>query len=300
MKIALIGGSGLIGRALTHELVENEHEITILTRRPVTASRVGNIQWRQWDGKDPAELSQLIDGQEGIINLAGESIGKGHWTEKRKAQLLQSRLEPTRAIVTALKSCSLAPSLLVQASAVGYYGSGDLIYDESAPCGGDFLAGLALKWENASKPVEALGLRRVILRTGVVLSRAGGVLTQLTLPFKLFAGGPLGTGRQWISWIHIKDEVRAIRFLLESAKASGAYNLTAPEAVTNAEMGKMLAKYLRRPDWLPLPAFALRIALGEMSTLVVDGQKVVPTRLIEAGFTFQYPTLELAMSNLLS
>ncbi len=300
MKIVLIGGSGLIGRALTRQLVENEHEITILTRRPVTASRVGNIQWRHWDGKDPAVLSQLIDGQEGIVNLAGESIGKGRWTEKRKAQLLQSRLEPTRAIVTALKSCSLVPSLLVQASAVGYYGSGELPCDESSPCGGDFLARLALEWENASNPVEALGLRRVVLRTGVVLSRAGGVLEQLTLPIKLFAGGPLGSGRQWVSWIHLLDEVRAIRFLIEKGQTSGPYNLTAPEAVTNAEMGRVIAKYLQRPYWLPIPAFALRIALGEMSTLVVDGQKVVPTRLIEAGFTFEYPTLESVMSNLLS
>lgn len=300
MYITLIGGSGLIGRALAKELVYFDDNVTILSRRSRPDGLPERIKWANWDGKDVEALQKLLLVQDAVVNLAGESIGKGRWTPARKEELLLSRLEPTQAIVSAMKGMKQPPRVLVQASAVGIYPSGEAIMDEDGPVGHDFLASLAQSWEAASQPVEDVGVRRVIIRSGVVLSKDGGVLSQLTLPFNYFVGGPIGSGKQYIPWIHIHDEVNGIRFLLHKASAQGIYNLNAPEIVRNAEMGKMLAKVMKRPYWMPVPGFALKLLLGEMSTLVLDGQHVVPIRIVKEGFSFRYYHLEPALHDLLS
>ncbi len=300
MQITLLGGSGLIGRALAEELRQFGDSVTILSRRSRPEGLHAQIKWQIWDGKDVARLRELLFKQEAIVNLAGESIGKGRWTRARKEILLKSRLEPTNAIVEALQQMELRPSVLIQASAVGYYPSGDAILDERGPAGTDYLSQLAQAWEAASLPVETLKVRRVVLRSGVVFSKERGVLEQMTLPFKLFAGGPIGSGKQFVPWIHIEDEVNAIRFLIHRETARGIYNLNAPEIVRNAEMGRMIAKVMKRPYWLPVPAFALKLLLGEMSTLILDGQHVVPLRVVEEGYSFKYYQLEPALRDLLS
>lgn len=300
MQIVLVGGSGLIGMALAKELVHFDDSVTILSRRPKPDGVPSRVKWANWDGKDVEALQKNLLFQDAVVNLAGESIGKGRWTPARKEELLNSRLEPTRAIVDAMKGMQTPPRVLVQASAVGIYPSGDAIMDEKGPAGTDYLAGLAQEWEAASQPVEEIGVRRVVIRSGVVLSKEGGVLNQLTLPFKLFVGGPIGSGKQYLPWIHIEDEVGAIRFLLHQEGAKGVYNLNAPEIVRNAEMGKMLAKVMKRPYWIPVPGFALKLLLGEMSTLVLDGQHVVPVRIVKEGYSFRYYHLEPALRDLLS
>lgn len=300
MQIVIVGGSGLIGMALAKELVYFDDGVTILSRRPRPEGVPSRIKWANWDGKDKEALKKLLQFQDAVVNLAGESIGKGRWTPARKEELLNSRLEPTRTIVAAMKGMQHPPRVLVQASAVGIYPSGDAIMDDWGPTGTDYLARLAQEWEAASQPVEEIGVRRVVIRSGVVLSKEGGVLSQLTLPFKLFVGGPIGSGKQYLPWIHIEDEVGAIRFLLHQESAKGVYNLNAPEIVRNAEMGKMLAKVMKRPYWMPVPGFALKLLLGEMSTLVLDGQHVVPVRIVKEGYSFRYYHLEPALRDLLS
>lgn len=300
MQIVLVGGSGLIGMALAKELVHFDDSVTILSRRPRPDGVPSRVKWANWDGKDVEALQKILLFQDAVVNLAGESIGKGRWTAVRKEELLNSRLEPTRAIVDAMKGMQHPPRVLVQASAVGIYPSGDAIMDEKGPAGTDYLAGLAQEWEAASQPVEEIDVRRVVIRSGVVLSKVGGVLNQLTLPFKLFVGGPIGSGKQYLPWIHIEDEVGAIRFLLHQEGAKGVYNLNAPEIVRNAEMGKMLSKVMKRPYWMPVPGFALKLLLGEMSTLVLDGQHVVPVRIVKEGYSFRYYHLEPALRDLLS
>jgi len=189
---------------------------------------------------------------------------------------------------------------LVQASAIGYYGTGDEVKDEVSVAGDDYLARFAERWEKSTDAVEALGIRRVVIRTGIVLQKGAGVLPQLMLPFQLLVGGPVGSGKQLYSWIHILDEAAAILFLLENEGCKGVYNLTAPDPHSNAEMGKSLARVMNRPYWMPVPGFALKLVLGEMSTLVLDGQRVLPRRLEADGFVFQYPRLEDALRNLLA
>ena len=296
MRVVIIGGKGLIGSAVADQAKKNGHQVLVLTRGLPTE---GESDCAQWDGRDAPRLIQLIDGKDAVINLAGESIGKGRWTFSRKAHLLASRIEPARALVEALSKCEKPPRTLIQASAIGFYGIGGELKTESSEGGNDYLADFAAKWEKATDQVEALGIRRVIIRSGVVLDSLSGVLQQLKLPFRLLVGGQIGSGDQVYSWIHIQDEAAAILHLMENSSCQGVYNLTAPEPVTNSEMGRALAKAMRRPYWLPVPAFALRLVLGEMSTLVLDGQRVFPERLLQAGFKFQYPTIEAALKDLI-
>jgi uncharacterized protein len=300
MKVTIIGGSGLIGQALAKELLNNGHAVTILTRRSVASDQETKISWKQWDGKTAESLQSLLSGQDAVVNLAGESIGKGVWTDARKEALRESRIQPAHAIVAACSTADEKPSVVVQASAIGYYGIGDQPFDESSPHGNDYLSQLAVEWETASEAVEGTGIRRVVIRTGVVLAKEEGALPQLMLPFRLFVGGPVGSGKQWLSWIHIEDEARAIQFLIEHSDCKGVYNLAAPNPVTNQEMGKALGKVMRRPYWFPVPGFLLKLGLGEMSTLVLDGQKVVPSRLLGAGFEFKFKNVNAALESLLS
>lgn len=300
MHILIPGGSGVIGTELSVELVRRGHQVTILSRNPARAKTMDQVEIRAWDGVSTQGWTDLFESADALVNLAGENIGAQRWDEDRKRKITQSRVFAGRAITSAFQLARRRPQTLIQASAVGYYGAADdRVMVEDSPAGSDFLAHVAVQWEASTQPVEALGVCRVTIRTGIVLSKRGGALERLVTPFNLYAGGPLGSGQQWWSWIHLRDEVNAICALLENPGASGVYNLTAPNPVTMREFGQELARVLSRPYWLPAPAFALKLLLGEMSSVILDGQRVSPDRLQKLGFTFQFPTLETALQDLL-
>ena len=310
MRALITGGTGLIGRALTAELAAHGYEVVILSRNPERAGGPpAGARLVAWDGRTAAGWGAEVEAADVVVNLAGESIaGESlpailfrRWTADQKQRLLESRVNAGRAVVEAIQAASRKPRLLIQASAVGYYGarrSEEL--GEGAVSGDDALARICVEWEASTLAAETQGVRRVIIRTGVVLSPAGGVLPLVILPFRLFMGGRLGSGRQWFPWIHIADEVAAIRFLIENRAARGAFNLAAPNPLTNAAFGKLAGKVLGRPSFVPVPAFALRLLLGEMATTVLDGQRAVPQRLLALGFTFRFPDAEAALRDLLT
>lgn len=301
MRVLITGGTGLIGRALAAELADAGYEVVVLSRNPSMAPRLApRVRVERWDGRTAQGWGSLADGAHAIVNLAGENIAGGRWTPARKQRIRESRLAAGTAVVEAVAAAHHKPHLVVQASGIGYYGPcGNEEVTEEAPPGIDFLGRLATEWEGSTAPVEKMGVRRVVIRTGVVLSAEGGALPRLMLPFRFFIGGPLGNGRQWVPWIHIADEARAIRFLMENPDARGAYNLVAPNPVSNAQLARILGLVLGRPAWLPVPAAALRLLLGEMSSVLLTGQRAVPRRLLEAGFVFRFPDLEDALADLL-
>ncbi len=302
MRFIITGGSGLIGRVLTASLVRSGHQVVVLSRQPqrINGLPVGaNAEW--WDGHTAEGWGALASGADAIINLAGENISSGRWTDERKRSILESRMNAGRAVVQAVKAAAKKPRVVIQASAVGYYGPrGDEEITEDTPSGQDFLAKVTAEWEASMSSLDELGVRRVIIRTGVVLSARGGALTRMLLPFRLFVGGRLGNGRQWFPWIHIADEVGAIRFLIENENAGGPFNLTAPVPLTNAEFSRLLGQQLKRPSLIPLPAFALRLLFGEMSAVLLAGQRTIPRRLLQLGFIFKFPEFDLALRDLLS
>jgi uncharacterized protein (TIGR01777 family) len=302
MRVIITGGTGLIGRALAASLVADGHEVCVLSRAPGRAKGLPpGVQAVAWDGRTAAEWGPLADGAAAIVNLAGESLSAGRWTSARKRRIRESRVNAGKAVVQAVQAASQKPAVVVQASAVGYYGPhGDEEVTEETPPGTDFLAQVAIDWEASTAPLEVLGIRRVVVRTGLVLSKAGGALPRLLLPFRLFAGGPLGSGRQWWPWIHSADEIAAIRYLMENPQAQGAFNLTAPNPLTNAAFSRVLGRVLGRPALLPAPAWVLRLMLGEMADVVLTGQRAVPRRLLEMGFTFRFPEAEVALRDLLA
>jgi uncharacterized protein (TIGR01777 family) len=258
------------------------------------------VKWVGWDGKTAQGWGYLAGEVDAIVNLAGANIGERRWSEERKRVIRSSRVDAGRAIVAAVEQSAHRPALVIQIAGVGYYGPhGDEQLDEQSQPVKDYLATVAADWENATKPVTRLGVRLVTMRTGVVLSRKGGVLEPFLLQQRFFAGGPLGSGKQWISWIHMQDLVNCFLFFLEHDNAAGVFNVTSPEPVTNAQFGMILSKVLKRPYWLPAPAFMLHLVLGEMSTLVLDGQRVLPKRLLELGYAFQYASLRSALEDLL-
>lgn len=312
MRVILTGGTGLIGRELIASLAADGHDIILLSRNPGNVTDLpSRARVEGWDGRTAQGWGHWVDGADAVVNLAGESIAgadsipgivlKGRWSAARKAAIRQSRLNAGAAVVEAVRAAAHKPAVVIQASAVGYYGDGgDKELPETAPAGGDFLAKVCVEWEAATAPVEALGVRRVIARTGVVLSRQGGVLPLLSFPYSVFAGGPLGSGKQWFPWIHMDDEIGALRFLIHSATAQGAYNLCSPLPLTNADFGQGIGKMLRRPHWAPAPAFALRLALGEIAdSLLLASQRQLPRRLQQSGYRFQFPDAETALRDLL-
>jgi uncharacterized protein (TIGR01777 family) len=305
MRIVITGGSGLIGSALAREMGAEGHDVVVLSRRPEKLAPLPpGVRTASWDGESAAGWQGLLAAgpAEGVavVHLAGESVASGRWTAERKRRIRASRLLSGQAVVEAVRRAAAPPRVLLQASAVGYYGAcGDEEVGEDHPPGGDFLAELAAAWEESTVEVEALGVRQVVLRTGVVLARAGGALPALLRPFRLGAGGPLGSGRQWVPWIHLADEVGALRHLLGSAAARGPYNLTAPEPVTNRGLARALGRALHRPSLLPAPAFALHLVLGEMADMLLHGQRALPRRLLAQGYTFRYPELGAALADLL-
>lgn len=309
MRVLIIGGTGLVGSALAASYASDGHEVVVLTRHLSSASTSHpSIRAVQWDGRSTDGWGHLVDGAGAIVNLAGETIGGTHlgqvffqrWSTAKKRRILESRTDAGRALMEAIGAAERKPSTLLQMSAVGYYGPRpDRDVDERAPAGSDFLASVCVAWERSTEAVEAMGIRRVVVRTGLVLSTSGGLFPVVLLPFRMFVGGRLGGGDQGFSWIHAEDQRRALRWLIESEDLHGTFNLTAPEPVSMAELGRLVAGALHRPYWFPTPAFLLRLVLGQKAMLVLKGQFVQPRRLLEAGFTYRYPTLESALDSLL-
>jgi uncharacterized protein len=306
MRVIITGGTGLIGRALAESLVRDGYETIILSRSSERATGLtAGIQVVRWDGRTPAGWGDLLTGDSAVVNLAGASIaGEGffpaRWTPERKQRILDSRLNAARAVFDAIQAASARPAVVIQASAIGYYGPhNDRELIEVDEPGDDFGSQVCIACENSLSDLVEMGVRYAVIRTGIVLSKQGGALARLTLPFQFFAGGPLGSGRQWMSWIHLADEIWAIRLLLKSRSASGVFNLTAPNPVTNAEFSRTLGRVMKRPSFVPMPAFAFRLAFGEVATIVLDGQRVLPKRLLDLGFTFLFPNLEPALRELL-
>ncbi len=308
MRCILAGGTGLIGTALATELVADGHEVIALSRTPESRGDLPeDVRVVGWDARTAEGWGHLVEGAGAIVNLAGANLaGKGflptRWTDERKRVIRDSRVNSGRAVVAAVQLAMKKPRVLVQSSGVGYYGArGDEPVTEETDAGDDFLARLAAdEWEPSTEQVEEMGVRRVLVRSGAVLSAREGALPRLVLPFRLFVGGTLGRGGQWHSWIHLQDEVRAIRFLVEHEEASGPFNLTAPHPVTDAEFGRTLGKVLNRPSWLHIPGFAMRLAFGQVSEVLLEGQRAMPRRLLELGFEFQFPELEAALRDLLA
>lgn len=306
MNVLITGGSGLIGRRLAASLVAEGHQVVILSRDPAGVSGLpAGVQAVAWDGRTAAGWQAQADAADAIINLAGASIkGEGflpsRWTPKRKQRILESRIQAGQAVVEALRAAAPKKRTLLQASAVGYYGPrGSEPLAEDAAAGADFLAGVCQQWEASTQEAESLGVRRVVLRTGIPLTLEGGAFPLLVLPFRLFAGGWFGNGQQYMPWIHMEDYLAGLRFLLTNEKTQGVFNLTAPYPLPNREFAATLGRVLHRPSWLPAPRFALQLGLGEVSTVVLDGQRAVPMRLLQSGFTFSFPELEPALQDLL-
>lgn len=302
MNIVIAGATGLIGKALTKNLLDSGHSVVVLTRNPqraVTSSH-SLLQVAHWDGRAAGSWHRHIVDSDAVVNLAGESLGTVRWTKSRKEALTSSRVNPTRAIVDALKAANPKTRVLVNASAVGYYGSveeGEVTEDH--PAGDDFTSALCVEWERAAMAAEAFGVRVVLLRSGIVLDPRGGALQRMIMPFRFFAGGPLGSGSQWLPWIHREDEIRAISFLLENKQVSGPVNLAAPESATMREFSATLGEVLRRPSAMRVPAFVLRTLLGEMADIVLTGQRVIPQKLVQGGFKFRFPALKVALEDLM-
>ena len=293
MTIVVAGGSGFLGSAIVKTWREDGHRILILTRRP---RHPDDVAWSA-DGGDTRWTSAL-EGADAVVNLAGEGIADRRWSAARKAAILDSRIRATRAIVSAIRSARTPPRALLSASAIGFYGPhGDEPLTEESPAGSDFLAGVCRQWETEAN--AAAGLTRVVLlRTGLVLARDGGALPEMAKPFRLFAGGPVGAGTQYLSWIHLHDWVAMVRFALATDGVDGPMNLTAPSPVTNAEFSRALGRALHRPAIVPAPAFALRLALGEMADgLLLGGQRVLPATAQRHGFNFRFPTVDAALQD---
>lgn len=289
MKVVVAGSSGLIGKALVEALRADDHEVVRLVRRPPSAP--DEIQWDPQLPLDPRALS----GVTAAVNLAGAGIGDKRWTDSYKRTLLDSRVRSTQTLATALAALDPKPSVLVNGSAIGFYGeAGDTVLDERAPAGDGFLAELCGRWEAATEPAQAAGIRVVHARTGLVVAREGGAFERMVKIFKLGAGGKLGSGKQWWSPISLTDEIRALEFALTTPALSGPVNLACPNPLTNAQITSTLGALLHRPTVLPAPRLGLRLVLGEFATEPLRSQRVVPRALIDAGFRFTHEDFEAA------
>lgn len=296
-RLIITGGSGYIGRKLVSNL-KDDYEIVVLSRNPLRHA-VPGAQVVGWDGKTAQGWGQLADGAFAIINLAGENIGAKLWTRPRKDAILKSRLDAGRAVVEAVRAAAVKPRVLIQSSGIGYYGNAPQPVTEESPAGHDFPAGVCKAWEACTAEVEALGVRRVVTRTAVLIDPKGDALRRMLIPFMLFVGGPLGDGKQYFPWIHPADDIAAVRFLMENENARGAYNVIAPGSTTNAEFARALGRVLRRPSFMPAPAFALRLVLGELSAIVLEGQNAKADKLLAAGYEFKFPEAEGALRDLI-
>lgn len=302
MNIVVTGGTGFIGRALCAALSHGGHRMIVLTRNSRSASNIfeSNILPVEWNGRDTGPLEQALEGADAVINLAGASIAEARWTHARKRLLTDSRVLTTRLLIKTLAQRSSKPTTFISASGIGYYGaSDDRQLNEESPRGQGFLADLCQAWEAEALQAAQFGSRVVILRTGMVLEQDGGALPKMVLPFRLFAGGPVMPGNQWVSWIHRKDHVGLIQWALSTTTIAGPINAVAPEPVTMKTFCEILGHVLHRPSWLPIPGVALSILLGELGTLMTTGQRVIPEKAMTEGYTFQYPTLKSALQAIL-
>jgi hypothetical protein len=308
MKILITGATGFIGQPLVSYLEKQGNIITILTRRNVVP-RNANIRYAVWNSDDVDSVVPEVDGIDAIINLAGESIAAKRWTKQQKEKILSSRINATRVLVQSIEQAKQKPKVLINASAVGYYGSDyghrigerrNPVTDESSPAAKEgFLAQVAQAWEREAMCAEKFGVRVVCLRIGMVLEKTGGALGKILPIFRAFLGGPIGNGKQWTSWIYLDDLVRLIEFSIMNGNVRGAINATSPEPVTNQVFSQTLARALKRPCWLPVPAFVLRAVMGEMASVVLDSKRVFPMKALELGFKFQYPGLYSAIESIL-
>ena len=301
MKVIVAGANGLIGKELVRTLRARGDEVAVLVRHPE-----GTQEWAPgttalaWDGRSEGLWERNIDAADAVINLAGASVAGKRWTPDYKREILESRTQSTSAIVRAIRKAVRKPSVFVNASAVGYYGPrGHEPLDESAAPGSDFLAEVCKAWEAAAS-CEPLGVRTVVVRTGVVLTPKGGALQQMLPPFRAFVGGPIGSGKQWVPWIHIADEVAILLWALDHAEVRGPVNAAAPGGQTMADFARTLGKVLHRPSWAKVPAGALKLILGEFATVVTEGQNAVPAALEKSGFKFRFPDSLGALTDLLT
>jgi uncharacterized protein (TIGR01777 family) len=296
MKVLIAGGSGFLGTALKNLLSHNSHEVFTLTR--------GKSRGRNqihWDGKTTDGWEYLVNEVDAVVNLTGYGLEHWPWSRKKKQRFEDSRVLPGRALVSAIQNAARRPRVFLQISGINRYGlRGEGIADESTPAADDFLAQLTVKWEDATEKVEGLGVRRVVARTAVVLAGRGGLFPLMALPARLFFGGKLGDGSQAMPWIHLADEVRAFKFLLENEDARGAYNLIAPTPTSNLEFMRAIASTLHRPFWFHVPRFLLKLVLGEMNVLITEGRYSQPKRLLELGYQFQFANVQDALRNIFS
>lgn len=302
MRIFITGGTGFIGRRLLSGLLESGHEVTTISRNAVKAKALlgDKVSVIGGNPSEPGEWQEEVGRSDAIVNLCGEPILDQKWTEKRKQLLLNSRILPTRLIVDAISRSNRKPEVLISGSAIGYYGGrGDEKLTEDAAPGNDFAAQLCRGWEAEARKAEVFGIRVANLRTGEVLGAGGGVLAPMLGLFKFYAGGPLGSGRQYMSWIHIDDHVAITNFTLMNKNIAGPINLTGPNPVTNRDFSKALGKALGRPSWLPAPSFALRLKFGEGASLILEGQRVVPKKALDNGYKFKFANLDEALMDVL-
>jgi uncharacterized protein (TIGR01777 family) len=300
MKIVITGATGMIGSVLIDRLSTRfDSSLILLSRNPGRENHVANKQWLSWQPGSDGAWERSIDGADAVINLAGEPIAGKRWSAQQKLILRSSRIDSTRSLIEAIGKAKIKPKTLISASAVGYYGPhGGERLDETSKPGEDFLARLCVDWENEAKKAEAFDVRVCLLRTGIVLAKGAGALRKMVPPFKLFAGGPLGSGQQWMPWIHIDDEVSLIEFLLDRADAHGAFNGTAPDPVTMVEFSRTVGGVLNRPSWVSVPPSILALMVGEMADMLLTGQRAMPDAALKLGFAFKYPHLADALKAL--
>jgi uncharacterized protein len=306
MRVAVTGGTGFVGSRLVERLEAEGHETVVLTRDATRARKLfpeavyKNVTIVTYDPMISGDWQASLSGCDAVVNLAGEPISESRWTPERKKVLMDSRVVTTEKLVEAIAKTTVKPQVFVSTSAIGFYGTSEMAtFDESSPAGEDYLAEICQNWEAAATEVKTLGSRLVILRLGIVLGM-GGAIAKMLMPFKLFAGGPIGTGRQWFSWIHQDDAVALIMQALKQESMTGAYNATAPNPEMMRELCAQMGKALGRPSWLPVPAIALEAMLGEGAMLVLEGQKVLPTRTLETGFKFAYTNVSEALKQVLA
>lgn len=304
MRIVIAGGSGFLGSPLAETYAEDGHDVRVLTRSlPPGESRhesgtgvpgISRVGWNP-DGKSGPWAASCISGSDALINLAGASIGEKRWKPQRKALLRDSRILATRSLATAIKEAAVPPRVFISSSAVGYYGfGGDEAKTETSPPGRDFLAQLCEDWEAEARKADRRGMRLAIIRTGLVLERSGGTLAQMLPPFRFFVGGRMGSGRQYMSWVHRLDWIEMVRWIVATPETNGVFNVTAPHPVTNREFARALGRAVRRPALLPAPKFGLKLVLGELADYVVTGQRVLPAGAQALGYHFRYPELDIA------
>lgn len=300
MKILMTGATGFIGSKLIDALSQRGDEVIAVTRNASSAAARA-LATKRGVTVTSSPIAELVSRVDAVVNLAGEPVIGKRWTPEQKKILRDSRVKTTNAIFEAVENAPIRPRVVVSASAIGYYGpTADEVLTEDAAPGSDFLATLCADWEKAALERAVPGVRTVVTRIGVVLGREGGALEQMARPFRLFGGGPVGDGSQWISWIHIDDVVGLLLAALDDERYAGVYNLTAPEPLTNREFSKLLGKTLHRPSWLPVPKAALKLAFGEVAYVLTTGQRVKPAAALKAGYRFQHPSAEEALRSLLS